>query len=612
MNPTRTGFGLWTGGLFMRFGASIGAERLGALARRAYDLGVRTFMTADVYGAGEADRILGRALAGLDRSSYCLIGMIGNDFYEGKREGEKGFPRFTDPALRSAGDYGNYLKLATTRALDRCGTDHFDVLLLHNPDRIGYSSREVWDGMAALKKAGHARALGIAPGPANGFVLDTIQAFERCAGLIEYAMLILNPLEPWPGGLALPAARKHGVKVIARVVDHGGLFHDGIRSGHKFDRTDHRSFRPAGWVEEGLEKISGMRPIAERHGLSLLQLSASWCLAQEPVVSVIPTLMQELDGAGKPIDAQLEDLAALPAEARLTREEVAEIARLGDNQGSMPLKGGSRQYQGEPQADQWPITPELEEVARRWSLEPDRDLYCDHDLRDLREKGAPARGVPSAFDRRLFVQLQVFTGCADGGATAAVALEKSGLECVLYADVNDARGIGVLTLAEDPEDLVGRARATLAAEPFARLVPRPEFAMLGRSYATGRETDLADWLLQKPRRYALAEENRWALWYPLRFTGEFSRLKPKDRSKIVMEHAMIGRTFGEAGYADDIRLECHGLDPNDNEFVLGILGADLYRLSRLIREMRGTRQTAEFIRNLGPFFVGRVIRQFRR
>src|SRR5205085_4962181 len=130
---------------------------------------IRTVLTADVYGQGEADSLLGRALDGLERDSYCLVGAVGHDFYEGEREGAKGFPRFTDPALRGPNDYAGYLRMAAERSLERIGADAFDLLLLHNPDRTGYSSEAVWDGMAALREAGLTRLIGIAPGPANGF-----------------------------------------------------------------------------------------------------------------------------------------------------------------------------------------------------------------------------------------------------------------------------------------------------------------------------------------------------------------------------------------------------------------------------------------------------------
>ena len=72
---------------------------------------------------------------------------------------------------------------------------------------------------------------------------------------------------------------------------------------------------------------------------------------------------------------------------------------------------------------------------------------------------------------------------------------------------------------------------------------------------------------------------------------------------------MIGRAYGEAGAATDIRLECHGLDRDDNEFVLGIVGSELYPLSKLIKDMRSTRQPSEFIEKMGPGFIGRVLYQ---
>ena len=87
----------------MHFGEPLEDERLRALLRPGG--GIDTVITADVYGAGEADRVLGAALAGVPRESYCLIGAIGHDFYEGEREGAKGFPRFTDARLRGEDGY---------------------------------------------------------------------------------------------------------------------------------------------------------------------------------------------------------------------------------------------------------------------------------------------------------------------------------------------------------------------------------------------------------------------------------------------------------------------------------------------------------------------------
>ena len=364
--------GTWSGGRFMHFGEPISDERLEALIRPGD--GIASVMTADAYGAGAADELVGRALEGLPRSSYALAGAVGHDFYEGEREGAKGYPRFTDPRLRGPDGYAAYLRMAVERSLERCGTDHFDLLLLHNPDRRGFESPEVWEALRRLRDEGLARELGVAPGPANGFTLDVIGCFERYGELVDWAMLILNPFEPWPGELPLAAARDHGVRVITRVVDYGGLFHDDVLPGHRFADHDHRGFRPDGWVEAGREKLERLRPIAARHGLTTLQLACAWNLAHDPVECVAPTLIQEAGPDAKPIEAKRAELAAVPAESPLSAEEVDEIRRIGDNTGSMLLKGATPDHDGEERPDRWPVDQERAELARRWGIDPEQDL----------------------------------------------------------------------------------------------------------------------------------------------------------------------------------------------------------------------------------------------
>jgi aryl-alcohol dehydrogenase-like predicted oxidoreductase len=368
LDPTTTALGTWSGGRFMHFGAPLDDDRLIPLLRP--DDRIRTVISADVYGQGEADKLLGRALDGLDRDAYSLVGAVGHDFYAGTRQGAKGFPRFTDSALRRPEDAAGYLRAATERSLERIGVDGFDVVLLHNPDRWGYTHPAVWEGMAALRDAGLTRAVGVAPGPANGFTLDVIDCFERYGELIEWAMIILNPFEPWPGELVLPAAQRYGVKVITRVVDYGGVFHDDLRPGLPMGERDHRAFRPAGWIEAGVEKLERLRPVARRHGLTLLQLACQWNLAHPMVECVVPTLIQESWDGAKPVEAQREELASLPAAVRLSAEEVDEIRAIGDNTGCMALKGGVPDHEGEALADRWTLDPELEALAQRWEIDP--------------------------------------------------------------------------------------------------------------------------------------------------------------------------------------------------------------------------------------------------
>ena len=377
MEPTRTALGTWSGGRFMHFGEPLEDARFGALLRPGD--GIDTVMSADAYGAGEADRMLGQALLGVERESYCLIGAIGHDFYEGEREGAKGFPRFTDPRLRPEREYGDYIRMAPERSLERLGVERFDLLLLHNPDRTGYTSDAVWAGMEAVRAAGLPRSLGVAPGPANGFTLDLIDCFERFGSLIDWAMVILSPMEPWPGELALDAAVANDVRLITRVVDYGGVFHDDVRPGHAFAEYDHRKFRPDGWVQAGVQKLERMRPYAERHGLSMLQLACLWNLAHPAVRCVAPTLIQESGADARAIEDKRAELAALPAHRSkigqlLSAAEVDELRAIGDNTGSMALKGANPDHEGAARPDRWGMNEELEELATRWEIVPERDL----------------------------------------------------------------------------------------------------------------------------------------------------------------------------------------------------------------------------------------------
>jgi len=372
VEPGRAAFGTWSGGRYLGYGEAIGEERLERLLRPGG--GLATLISADTYGAGEADTVLGRALAGVPRGDFSLIGAVGHDIYEGERDGPRGFPRFTDPSLRGPDAYAGYLRMAAERSLERIGAASFDVLLLHNPDRTGYASEAVWDGMAALRSEGLTSAIGVAPGPANGFTLDLLDCFERFGDRIDWAMVILNPFEPWPGELVLDAAARHGTRVITRVVDYGGLFWDDVEAGHPFAAHDHRRFRPEGWVERGRARLDLIRPIAARHGLTPMQLACEWNLAQPAVECVAPTLIQEERPGARPIEDKRAELAELSAERRLTDEEIAEIRRIGDNFGSMALKGASPEHEGEVRPDRWPLSPELVAAGERWGVVAERDL----------------------------------------------------------------------------------------------------------------------------------------------------------------------------------------------------------------------------------------------
>lgn len=188
-------------------------------------------------------------------------------------------------------------------------------------------------------------------------------------------------------------------------------------------------------------------------------------------------------------------------------------------------------------------------------------------------------------------------------------LLRSGVGGVVYEDLNHPRGLGLLTFSESPADFVTKLRPELSELTSQDLAVRAELGMFGRTYSTGYEQDLEYWLLRRPRETVLNDAWRWAVWYPLRRKGGFERLDAREKGSILREHGSIGRSYGEAGLAHDVRLACQGLDRHDNDFVIGLIGAELHPLSHVVQAMRATRQTAEFIEQMGPFFVGHALFQ---
>jgi chlorite dismutase len=178
--------------------------------------------------------------------------------------------------------------------------------------------------------------------------------------------------------------------------------------------------------------------------------------------------------------------------------------------------------------------------------------------------------------------------------------------------VNDPWGVALLTFSDDPDFFLGPLRRFLRRPPFGLLQSKEELTMIGRTYALGHEADLEESLITRPRKKVCDPAMPWAIWYPLRRTGSFEQLSPQEQRVILMEHGGIGHAFGRAGLGTDIRLACHGLDKNDNDFVVGLLGSDLHPLSAIVQRMRKTKQTSLHLERLGPFFVGKAVWQRER
>ena len=224
---------------------------------------------------------------------------------------------------------------------------------------------------------------------------------------------------------------------------------------------------------------------------------------------------------------------------------------------------------------------------------------------DISEKGRSAEGEVISLDRRLYVQVMAFGGVTDTQLLIDV-LEANNIHGTLYEDINDPQGVALTTYSDDPNYLLTTMRDFYNQAPFSELTPKPEYTMLGRTYALGYENNLEDTLIKRPIRRLVDPDLQWVVYYPLRRAGSFEQLSAQEQRTVLMEHGGIGMAYGRAGLGHDLRLACHGLDKNDNDFVIGLIGPELTPLSMIVQRMRKTKQTSLHLEKLGPFFIGKV------
>jgi chlorite dismutase len=229
---------------------------------------------------------------------------------------------------------------------------------------------------------------------------------------------------------------------------------------------------------------------------------------------------------------------------------------------------------------------------------------------DISERGRSKDGDEISLDRRLYMQFMAYGRAPDLYKLPSL-LDDTQLNAVLYADLNDPHGFGLLTFSEDPVYFLEKVHHLLRSAPFSDFTLKPEFTMFGRTYSIGYEDDLERVLIDRPIERITDPSLLWAVWYPVRRSGAFEHLSPDEQRRILMEHGGIGRAYGMAGLAYDVRLACFGLDKNDNDFVVGLFGKNLFPLSKIVERMRKTRQTSLYLTNLGPFFIGKVVWQTR-
>jgi aryl-alcohol dehydrogenase-like predicted oxidoreductase len=313
---SEVGFGVWTVGTKMWGVADDDYDTGVQLLRRALDLGVNFFDTADVYGDGKGEVLLAQAFAGR-RDEIVIATKFGYDFYNhpGVQPGQRERPHNWSP---------DFIRLACERSLARLKTDRIDFYQLHNPRLETIRNDEVFETLHKLRDEGKIRTFGAALGPA----IDRRQIDEARATIEErqaHVQIIYNLLEQMLGEPILPVARRHEVCVFTRVPHSSGLLEGVYSEQTAFGKDDHRSFRVTNdekrkaWLLDGLKKVEQLSFLTDGTGRTIGQAAIKFILADPSIGSVLPNIYNE---------SQLADFASAPDVPDLTPAELARVQEL--------------------------------------------------------------------------------------------------------------------------------------------------------------------------------------------------------------------------------------------------------------------------------------------
>jgi aryl-alcohol dehydrogenase-like predicted oxidoreductase len=290
-------------------------ESLAAL-HRAVDLGVNFFDTADVYGDGRSERLLGQ----LRRERRETI-------YIATKAGRR-----LDPHVASGYNRQN-LTAFVERSLKNLGTDTIDLLQLHCPPTEVYYNPEVFGILDDLVKQGKIRYYGV-----------SVEKVEEGLKAIEYpgvqtVQIIFNIFRQRPAELFFPEAKRRRVGILTRLPLSSGLLAGKMTRATTFAPDDHRAFNRQGAAfdrgetfsgvdfETGLQAVEELRPLVPE-GMTLAQFALRWILMYDTITCAIP-------GAKRPTQVEenvrAADLPPLPDSTmakirqvydRLIREQV--------------------------------------------------------------------------------------------------------------------------------------------------------------------------------------------------------------------------------------------------------------------------------------------------
>ena len=304
------GFGTWTIGMDW-WTKKIDDDQAVKMLKKAYDLGINFYETADVYGKGKSERLLAQAFKDMNSEEIIYSTKWGYDIYNSDQVGHNELPQKHNP---------DYLRFALQQSMSRLQVDHIDVYSLHNPKMNTIQDDQLFLSLDNLIKTDKIRGHGVALGPAIGWEEEGLEAMEKRN--ITCLQTVYNILEQEPGRNFLDSAKQNEVGLLVRVPDASGVLTGKVNEKTVFDKNDHRSTRKRDWILQAIQKVEKLKPLSDSNGWNITELAIKFILSQKEVSVVLPTV----------VDVEEIEMFAIISDGKyLTGNELSQITELYNN-----------------------------------------------------------------------------------------------------------------------------------------------------------------------------------------------------------------------------------------------------------------------------------------
>jgi aryl-alcohol dehydrogenase-like predicted oxidoreductase len=310
ISVSEIGFGAWTIGMDW-WNKKIDDDEAIRMLKKAYDLGINFYETADVYGKGRSEKLLAQAFKDARNDGIIYSTKWGYDIYNAEQIGHNELPQKHNP---------RFLQYALQQSMNRLRVDQIDVYSLHNPKMAAMQDDQLFESLDGLVESGKIRSHGVALGPAIGWEEEGLLALQRRN--ISCLQTVYNILEQDPGRSFFDQARLNDVGLVIRVPDASGVLTGKVNENTVFDKNDHRNTRKRDWILKSIQKVEKLKPLSDSNGWDITELAVKFILSQKEVSVVLPTV----------VDVEEIELFSQMSDGKyLTDSELTRIAELYDN-----------------------------------------------------------------------------------------------------------------------------------------------------------------------------------------------------------------------------------------------------------------------------------------